>query len=357
MKKDTQEVAELLLEDRLYKAICDNNWEIAKALLEEKPYALTSTITASRETPFHVAAFFGHANIMKELLKLLGNPEFLEALDESGSTPLLTATATGSIEVAKCPVDKNSYLLCIPYYARSELPVTLAFVSGHHEMGRYLYSQTPLEYLQPLHLGHPLGPTLLRCCLQTECFDIDANSTPSFQSASLPIQNEGEDKRERKQGKLTGPGIKKIKEMKLQQAQANELLDLVCRNASKDEGGIIAEALFLAAKEGNVQLLVKISNAKPEILLTADNLRRSIFYYAIEHRRAGAFNLIHERRFNIVFPYSIDRDGNTLLHAAAAKASDTILNRIYGPALQMQRELQWFKVSFEILMRDSLLVI
>ncbi|XP_028763100.1 uncharacterized protein LOC114721450 [Neltuma alba] len=409
-ERHTKEVAE---ENRLYKAICDNNWEIAKALLEEKPNALTSTITAFGETPFHVAAFFGHANIMEELLKLLENPEFLETIDHCGYTPLLAATVTGSIEVAKCLVDKNSYPPCIPYYPRSELPVTSAFVSGHHEMGHYLYSQTRLEYLQPRHLGHPLGPTLLRCCLQTQRFDIahhlltqcqellfasdekdwkpihgiismtskipsptelvfwkrwiyddmDTNSTPSFQSASLPTQNEDEDTRERKQGKLTGPvaaghrllrwlifsaynfrGIKKIKEMKLQQAKANKLVDLVCRNASnRYEVQTIADALFLAAKEGNVEFVVKISKANPGILLRGDDSFRNIFHHAIQHRQAGVFNLIHGLRFKDVFATSKDKDGNTLLHAAAAKAPGTILNRIYGPALQMQRELQWFK--------------
>ncbi|XP_028763109.1 uncharacterized protein LOC114721461 [Neltuma alba] len=409
-ERNTEEVAE---EDRLCKAICDNKWEIAKAFLEEKPYALTSKITASGKTPFHVAALFGHVHIMEELLKLLENPEFLETVDDFGNTPLLIATVNGSIEVAKCLVDKNSYLLCIPNYSTYELPVTSAFVSGHHEMGRYLYSQTPLEYLQPRYLGRPLGPTLLRRCLQTQCFDIahhllsqcqellfaydnegrmpihsiasmtstipsptelvfwkrwiydyiDTNSTPSFESASLPIQHEGEDTAKRKQGKLIGPvaaghrllqwlifstynfiGIKKIKEMKLLQAQANKLVDLVCRNASKeDEVQTIANALFLAAKEGNVEFVVKISKANPEILLTGDDSYRNIFYHAIEHRQARVFNLINGLRFKDAFACGKDKDGNTLLHAAAAKAPDIILNRIYGPALQMQRELQWFK--------------
>ncbi|XP_028794069.1 uncharacterized protein LOC114749695 [Neltuma alba] len=388
-ERHAREIAE---NDRLYKAICDNKWEIAKALLEEKPNALTSKITASGKTPFHVAALFGHANIMEELLKLLEDPEFLETVDDIGSTPLLIASVTGITQVAKCLVDKNPYLLAIPSYLTCELPVTSAFRSGHHEMGRYLYSQTPLEYLQPRYFGHPLGPTLLRYCLQTQCFDIahhllsqcqellfasdfkawepihsiatitstipsptelvfwkrwiydyiDTNSTPSFQSAFLPIQNEAEDTRERKQGKLTGPGIKKIKEMKLQQAQANELVDLLCRNASKRDGNITS-ALFVAAKEGNVEFVVKVSNANPEILLTVDNSRQSIFYHAIEHRQARVFNLIHGLRFKDVFACSKDNNGNTLLHAAAAKAPDIILNRIYGPALQMQRELQWFK--------------
>ncbi|XP_028755344.1 ankyrin repeat-containing protein ITN1-like [Neltuma alba] len=132
--------------------------------------------------------------------------------------------------------------------------------------------------------------------------------------------------------------------MKLQQAQANEHVDLVCGNANKkDEAQTIANALFRAVKEGNVEFVVKISKANPEILLSVDNSYRNIFYLAIEHRQARVFNLFHELHFKDAFACSKDIFGNTLLRAAAAKAPDIILNRIYGPALQMQRELKWFK--------------
>ncbi|XP_028794070.1 uncharacterized protein LOC114749696 [Neltuma alba] len=423
-------------ENRLYKAICKNRWERAKALLENKPSALTSKITASGKTPFHVAALFGHVKILEELLELLDNPESLETVDDVGNTPLLIATVTGSIEVAKYLVDKNPKLLGIPN-STNELPATLALLIGHREMGNYLYSQTPLEYLQP-NDDRPLGPTLLRCCLETQCFDIahhllskcqdllfasdnedwkpifgiatmnstmpspselvfwkrwiydylhfclcfnsreqhymsflylfadvldiDANSTPSFQSASLPVHHK--DTREKAQGKLIGPavaagprllrrlifsaynfvGIKKLKELKLLHAQANEIVRLVCKNASKrDEVITVADALFRAAKEGNVEFVVQISKANPEILLIGDNSYRNIFYHAIEHRQARFFSLIHGLRFKDVFASSRDRNGNSLLHAAATQAPASLLDRIRGPTLQMQRELQWFK--------------
>lgn len=43
-------------------------------------------------------------------------------------------------------------------------------------------------------------------------------------------------------------------------------------------------------------------------------------------------------------PTELDREGNTILHVAAILESSTALQNVPGAALQMQRELQWFKV-------------
>lgn len=40
-----------------------------------------------------------------------------------------------------------------------------------------------------------------------------------------------------------------------------------------------------------------------------------------------------------------DASGNTLLHLAGTLAENTPINHIRGAALQMQSEVQWFKVS------------
>ncbi|XP_054813259.1 uncharacterized protein LOC129313886 [Prosopis cineraria] len=65
---------------------------------------------------------------------------------------------------------------------------------------------------------------------------------------------------------------------------------------------------------------------------------------ADKFRQARVFNLIHGLRFKSVLVMSgLDDEGNILLHMVATKAPDHVLNRIYAPTLQMQRELQLFK--------------
>ena len=126
-------------------------------------------------------------------------------------------------------------------------------------------------------------------------------------------------------------------------AQGDELLRLVCENSRKAyQKGIIYEALCYAAKEGNVEFVFHVSKAIPEIF--ACTIFLPVFNEAIHYRQAKVFNLIHGLRFKNPVVTSITRDGTSLMHKAATKAPDHVLNRIYAPTLQMQRELQWFKV-------------
>ncbi|KAI9081507.1 hypothetical protein K1719_018521 [Acacia pycnantha] len=138
-------------------------------------------------------------------------------------------------------------------------------------------------------------------------------------------------------------GVKKIQELKLLHAQVDELLLLVCKNARKafNEGTVIHEALHLAAKEGNVEFVLQVSKVIPEILLK--QVMVYCFTDAIHYRQARVFNLIHGLRFKHSLVTSVIDDLNNLIHKAAMKAPDHILDRIYAPTLQMQRELQWFK--------------
>ncbi|KAK4256041.1 hypothetical protein QN277_008957 [Acacia crassicarpa] len=394
--------------ETLYKAICGNDWDRAKQFLDENPPSvLTAKMTSSGKTALHVAALFGHVSIVKELVNLLPS-ELLETTDDFGNTPLFIATITGITEVAECLVNKNYNILGI-LNSTKELPVTQAFLNGHQEMGRYLYSKTPLEYFHPEK--SPLqGAMLLHCFLQTHCFGIaldllnrcpellfapdkddwkpihgiatlnsaipsrnepvfwkrlifdyiDINSNPSSDHDCLPIQREGTS--ERAHENLRGPvaaghrllervisstynllGTKKIQEQKLLHAQADKILDLVCKNAGRsDQMSVIADALFLAAEEGNVEFVLRLSKANPDLLLVGDGSYKNIFCYAVGNRQARVFNLIHGLRFKDVVVTNQDIYGNTLLHVAAAQAPAPVLNQIYGPTLQMQRELQWF---------------
>ncbi|KAF7820243.1 ankyrin repeat-containing protein NPR4-like isoform X1 [Senna tora] len=291
----------------MYKAICDNNWQIAREMVEQDSELLCARLTPSGQTPLHVAALFRHLNLVEELVKK-SPKENLEIVDSFGNTPLIIAIVTGDIGISKCMVERNTKILGIPTPS-SELPVSLAFRYGHKEMGRYLYSVTPFEFLVP-ERGH-LGPQLLRCCLLTQ--DL---------------------------------GTQKYDERQLVEEQKAEILEIVCESVktSKVDAYVIADAMFRAAKEGNAAFVVRVSKASPEVLLIPEReSHRNLFFYAVEYRQAKVFNLIHGLRFKNSLASGIDKEGNTLLHVAAMLAPPSQLNRINGEALQMQSELLWFK--------------
>ncbi|KAK4354126.1 hypothetical protein RND71_026320 [Anisodus tanguticus] len=62
----------------------------------------------------------------------------------------------------------------------------------------------------------------------------------------------------------------------------------------------------------------------------------------LDAARYGAYELMSQLRHQLMI--SKDSSGNTMLHLAGKLAPQNKLNLVSGPALQMQRELQWFKV-------------
>ena len=71
--------------------------------------------------------------------------------------------------------------------------------------------------------------------------------------------------------------------------QANQILSLVCKKTFTS-----TKALFRAACEGNVEFVVQVSKAYPTLMLVADpNSKWGVFFYAVAHRQAEVFSLIH----------------------------------------------------------------
>ncbi|KAI9121824.1 hypothetical protein K1719_007214 [Acacia pycnantha] len=391
----------------LYKAISDNNWSAAKAFIDRYPIVLDVEFGASRgETPLHVAAKFGHVGIVEELVRLVA-PEYLEIYDALGNTPLIIAAEhSGVIPIAKCLINKNSNALKIPCRSIKwrNIPVQLAFRACLKEMGRYLYSVTPL---QPFTENRNLGTSFLGTCLITgeldivldllqRCkellFAVDSMNIStiemiafhlpdSLDKSQLPfwkrwvydyikipsttttehfytdVQQDSENKKAHQGLGLLHrlissinnlSGMKKICKMKQQHAQAAEILNLVCENVmflNEEKKAQIADALIAAARREKVEFLLRVTKANPELvsLVTFPQRKENVFFDAIRHRRAEIFNLLRGFRFKHVVATKMRNDGDFMLHAAASLAPPFYLNRISGAALQMQRELQWFK--------------
>ena len=110
------------------------------------------------------------------------------------------------------------------------------------------------------------------------------------------------------------------------------------------ETPVIPEALFDAARVGNIEFMVKLIRFDFDILWATDN-SKSIFHVAVEERHESIFNLLHE--LGSVGEIIVERrfeNRSNILHLAARLAPQEKLNAISGAALQMQRELLWFKV-------------
>ncbi|XP_048435251.1 uncharacterized protein LOC125474991 [Pyrus x bretschneideri] len=147
-------------------------------------------------------------------------------------------------------------------------------------------------------------------------------------------------------------GIKRIYEMKIVHVNSLAFLKLACEEINKDlEMHQMSYpnancAIFEAVRNGNVEFITHICKANPELLWRTNDEGRCIFAFAIECRQEKIYNLLYgisakERVMQIT-----DSESHTKLHMAGllSPSAQAQLNRIPGAALQMQRELQWYKV-------------
>ncbi|KAL0014010.1 hypothetical protein SO802_001079 [Lithocarpus litseifolius] len=140
----------------------------------------------------------------------------------------------------------------------------------------------------------------------------------------------------------------KLKQENSKQSQVNELFEK-CLQAYRDdvenlnEISMISHVLFDAVEVGNTEFLVKLIRFDFDLLWKARN-SKSIFHIAVEKRHESIFNILNE--IGSIGDLIIDRieDGSNILHLAVGLAPQEKLNAISGAALQMQREILWFKV-------------
>jgi hypothetical protein len=151
---------------------------------------------------------------------------------------------------------------------------------------------------------------------------------------------------------MVDPGIKQIYDLKKIHMYSEKILRCMCEYISTldYEGHRQADvhgAFHNAVKNGMVEFITEVIKACPHLMISGDDNSRNLFMSSIANRQEKVFSLFYgleAERAGIVS--LVDRSGNTLLHLAAKLSPPSQLARISGAALQMQRELQWYKVSF-----------
>lgn len=100
--------------------------------------------------------------------------------------------------------------------------------------------------------------------------------------------------------------------------------------------------LFEAAGLGNHKFVMELLKLYPDFTWIRNGDMHTIFHVAVKNRQQNVYNLLFElgsKKLGMADP-----DGNNILHLAAMKPAEGRLNIVSGAALQMQRELLWFKV-------------
>ncbi|WRX27177.1 PGG domain - like 10 [Theobroma cacao] len=149
----------------------------------------------------------------------------------------------------------------------------------------------------------------------------------------------------------TIPGHKAIYKKKLLHMQAIVLVELLWGQILSLEDSQItdilrspSQVLFIAAEFGVVELITELIQSYPDLIWRVDEHSRSIFHMAVIHRQEKIFRLIHDigALKDMIAAYK-DKNNHCILHLAGKIAPPNRLNIVSGAALQMQRELLWFK--------------
>ncbi|KAI4347914.1 hypothetical protein L6164_008688 [Bauhinia variegata] len=323
----------------LYKAVRRGDLEDVMKFLEAHPDGVNAIISEIEETALHVAVTFEHLHIVKELVNKMQEGD-LEWRNQFGETAFVTAACAGIIEMAKCMIEKNRNLPMIPSNTRS-LPVTMAVLRNKKEMARYLYSVTTLEELKPENGRH--GANLLQQCFLSEAIDFTLDLVRRCPELAITLNED----------------------------DSTLLWSLATRPSNFPSG---CQLLFwerwiynwiqiepaTAAKD--IRINIERSNAIESndmtsiVPNTCHGLLRGLVVYIfnlIGIKKIHKLKLTHAKVFNRIYGVTSairddlvvvkDKSENTALHMAALMAPSEQLNWIPGAALQMQRELQWFK--------------
>lgn len=150
---------------------------------------------------------------------------------------------------------------------------------------------------------------------------------------------------------ISVPRAKWIHEQKVKHLEARKLVTCLCEHLESVVSGqeatyIYTDAMLKAAELGIHQVIEMIVEKFPVAVYCVDPSTRGYFFHiAVENRSEKVFNLIYQMSdHKRSFPSLADSSGGCLLHLVAGLAPPQKLNLVSGAALQMQRELQWFKV-------------
>ncbi|XP_038710604.1 uncharacterized protein LOC120005181 isoform X2 [Tripterygium wilfordii] len=356
----------------LHIAVCNGQEEFTEKLVELMPSDALEMHDLGFYTPLHYAGMSGNIRIAKALVRK--NPALPQITDIKGYTPLQTA-----IFVATEHKELVWYLTKVtkdeppssPFTGRwaGELICYLTH-AGFHDISLHILQSYPnlstvkdtfgytlLQVLAMEPSNFPSGSRFSfweRLIYQIVPADTEA---PQFSGLPISMQSKTHVARVLQWLKMwlwkvidkLVPGIKRIRNKKLRHKHALKLVHFVCKQVTTMSTPEIFEyfvthaILAVATISGVVEIVSVCLQYFPDLLwFPIEN--QTIMHFAVEHRQENIFNLLYARTaINKQQAYSLWDTDKNILTMAAKLSPNPQLSTVSGAALQMQREMQWFK--------------
>lgn len=146
------------------------------------------------------------------------------------------------------------------------------------------------------------------------------------------------------------PQVKGLRDKKATHQGALQLAQYLCNQIvslpQNKASAIFRKSIRLAAEYGISEIVEMIIQKYPDIIYHRDpDDGKNVFLVAATYRFENVINLLYNMSDRKYICYdSTDSEDNNLMHICGKLAPSDRLNLVAGAALQMQRELQWFKV-------------
>lgn len=153
------------------------------------------------------------------------------------------------------------------------------------------------------------------------------------------------------------PLVKHVRDKKVIHHQALQFVKHLCKEIAQfdysDAVKILRGPLHMAASIGVHEIVEEILESFPSAVYLTNTEKQTIFHIAIKNRRENVFNIIYQfPGLSHIFFKTPDISMNTGLHLAGLLGDHQrkcLRTCAVGPALQMQRELQWFQVIMKLI--------
>ncbi|PWA48999.1 Ankyrin repeat-containing protein [Artemisia annua] len=363
----------------LYEASIKGDWKAAEAILQKKPELIRSAITENGETPLHIAASAESTKAVEEFVENLVNlmdKKDLELQNKNYNTALSLAAAAGNVKTAKSMVKKNEIVLELPGN-NNTMPLYMAALFARTDMVRYLYESS--KKMVGDFWTHENRGWVLQKCVEADIFDVALKIVDDCPELAA------------KKGLLTDvlyllaqktkafKGIKPniimrcirsffgVFHLKVgsadKESDALQLLRILWKNIAikpkseiddiirgqpvRHQNGSTkypSRVLFIAAKMGNWKFIVELIKSYPDLIWKQDDKGQTIFHVAVKRRHEKIYNLLYEigAMKDLITPIK-DKQSNNMLHLVAKSGKPKRYQNVSGVALQMQRELLWFR--------------
>ncbi|KAD6454880.1 hypothetical protein E3N88_09586 [Mikania micrantha] len=328
--------------EKLHEAILARNNREFIAILEDKIVALRDRITINGNTALHMAV--GVSNNKCFLRKMLNlarkdNQQALDMRNSEGSTLLHVAAIVGNTNAAKMLVERNQNLL---YEKDNEGQTPLDRAVSNMQAHTSIYLLDHYSVTSDLENGEMFDGTeivvniisskdyVLAYKMRRYIKDLDIVLMAIAQNFPPEV-----------------PDLADVLRNTLQAYKNAKLLvhftcDLI--RTSTTMYTTYTNVIFEATRQDAVEAVKEIVSRLPNAIWTINEDGHDIIQLAVINRSRKVYRLLYRMsklkimNTTIQFPFK-----KNLLHLAARLAPENKIKHAYGPALQMQLELQWFK--------------